>query len=106
MDRAVYGSGNLLRCQGCLYKSKTYELPKLGRILLTTRHSWNAFNHNTKSNFGYLLSQVYHLVRLVGPTDELHPFTKSSEIGLDLTTDSTALLSGMNEVSIFVRKNV
>ncbi len=32
-----------------------------------------------------------------GLTDELRPFTKSSEIGLGYTTDSTALLSGMHQ---------
>ncbi len=32
--------------------------------------------------------------------DDLHPFTKSSEIGLGLTTVSTALLSGMGQISV------
>ncbi len=35
-----------------------------------------------------------------GPTDKLHPFTKSSETGLGLSTDSTTLLSG--QVSNYV----
>ncbi len=35
-----------------------------------------------------------------GSTDELHPFTKSSETGLGKPTDSTALLSGIREISI------
>ncbi len=36
------------------------------------------------------------------PTDELYPFTKGSETGLGYKTDSTALHSGMRQVSIFV----
>ncbi len=34
-----------------------------------------------------------------GPTDELHPFTKSSETGLGQTTDSTALPRGILQIS-------
>ncbi len=37
-----------------------------------------------------------------GPTDELHPFTKSSETGLGLSTESTALPSGIRQASIWV----
>ncbi len=37
-----------------------------------------------------------------GPTDELHPFTKSSETGLGYTTDSTALPRGIRQISICV----
>ncbi len=36
-----------------------------------------------------------------GTSDELHPFTKSSETCLGLTTDSTALPRGMRQISIF-----
>ncbi len=39
---------------------------------------------------------------LWGPTNELHPFTKSSETGLGQTTDSTALLCGIRQVSFCV----
>ncbi len=34
--------------------------------------------------------------------EDLHPFTKSSETGLGLSADSTALLSGLREVPICV----
>ncbi len=37
-----------------------------------------------------------------GPTDELHPFTKSSETGLGYTTDSAALPRGLRQISICV----
>ncbi len=37
-----------------------------------------------------------------GLTDELHPFVKSSEPDLGLSADSTALLSGILQVSIYV----
>ncbi len=37
-----------------------------------------------------------------GLTDELHPFTKSSETSLGLSTDSTALLSDIRQISICV----
>ncbi len=55
--------------------------------------------------------QVYHLARLVGkvvrfhhrgPTDELRPFIKSGETSMDLATDSTALLSGIRQMLIWV----
>ncbi len=37
-----------------------------------------------------------------GPTDELHPFTKSSETGVGKTTVSTALSRGIRQISICV----
>ncbi len=55
--------------------------------------------------------QVYSLAMLIGKvvrfqrrgtTDELHPFTKNSETGLGLTTDSTALPRGIRQFSICV----
>ncbi len=44
-----------------------------------------------------------YLVSIKGaPIDELHLFTKSSEIGIGLTPDVTALLSGMHKILNFV----
>ncbi len=41
-----------------------------------------------------------------GLTDELHPFIKSSKTDLGLSADSTALLSGMRQVSIYVFRSL
>ncbi len=44
-----------------------------------------------------------YLVSIKGaPIDELHLFTKSSETGVGLTPDLTALLSGVHKISNFV----
>ncbi len=54
---------------------------------------WQVYRWGGKSGklFGFSIG---------GPTDELHPFTKSSETGLGLTTDSTALPRDMRQISL------
>ncbi len=53
-----------------------------------------------------LVGKVVQFQHMGGPTDELHPFTKSSEAGLGLSTDSTALLSGnIRQVSMCLSSN-
>ncbi len=48
------------------------------------------------------LGEVSWEKRSGGPTDELHPFTKSSETGLGYTTDSTALPRSIRQIAICV----
>ncbi len=69
-------------------KSKYGVLSSLGGKYTTLRGS-------SGNLFGFIIG---------GPTDELHPFTKSSESGLDYSTDSTALLSGILQDSIWEKE--
>ncbi len=45
-----------------------------------------------------------HIRGIGAPTDELHPFTKSSATTLGLPTDSTALLNDKRQISYNSKK--